>query len=103
MPKTLGAPTTSAVQNFLLTADFPALTDGRLVVSPAKGRFVPLPPEIFTTEGEWVEVGTALAEVVSGDARTEVRSAFRGWMMGSLALPGEPVKPGDALFCIKEC
>jgi biotin carboxyl carrier protein len=72
----------------------------RVVVAPRSGRFVPLPSEIFTTEGEWVEPGTVLAEVQQGDTRTPVTSTFRGWMMGMLALPGQPVREGEALFWI---
>lgn len=72
----------------------------RVVVSPAKGRYWPLPAEIFTTEGEWVEPGTALAEIDVDGERVPVRSAFRGWVMGMLALPGQPVAAGEALFWI---
>lgn len=72
----------------------------RVVVSPCKGRFHPLPPEVFTTEGEWVESGVALAEVDVGGDKIPVTSAFRGWVMGMLALPGQPVIEGDALFWI---
>lgn len=75
----------------------------RVVPSPATGRFVPLPPETFTTEGEWVEPGQALGEVHNNSDVTPVRSAFRGWVMGSLALPGQPVHEGEALFWIHEC
>jgi biotin carboxyl carrier protein len=72
----------------------------RVVVSPCSGRFHPLPPESFTTEGEWVEPGQVLAEVHNGESVVEVRSAFRGWVMGMLALDGQPVKDGDALLWI---
>jgi biotin carboxyl carrier protein len=72
----------------------------RVVVSPCSGRFHPLPPESFTTEGEWVEPGQVLAEVHNGETVVEVRSAFRGWVMGMLALDGQPVKDGDALLWI---
>ena len=72
----------------------------RVVVAGCSGRFWPLPPETFTTEGEWVEPGTAVAEIHNGDEIVTVRSAFRGWMMGMLALPGQPVAEGEALFWI---
>jgi biotin carboxyl carrier protein len=72
----------------------------RVVVSPCSGRFHPLPPESFTTEGEWVEPGQVLAEVHNGETVVGVRSAFRGWVMGMLALDGQPVKDGDALLWI---
>lgn len=74
----------------------------RLVVAPTGGRFEPQPPEIFTTEGEWVEPGQVVAVISNGPRRAEVRTAFRGWMMGMLCRPGQPVKPGDALFWIRE-
>lgn len=72
----------------------------RVVVSPSAGRFWPLPPEVFTTEGEWVEPGTALAEIDLDGTKVPVVSAFRGWVMGMLPVPGQPVVPGDALFWI---
>lgn len=72
----------------------------RVVIAPCAGRFVPLPPEIFTTEGEWVEPGTAMAEIRCGDERVPVPSAFRGWVMGVLAREGQPVHRGDPLFWI---
>lgn len=73
----------------------------RLVVSPCAGRFEPLPPETFTCEGEWVEPGQALARVVTNMAPEPVLSGFRGWVMGMLAVPGQPVARGDALFWIR--
>lgn len=72
----------------------------RVVVAPCKGRFAPLPPEVFTTEGEWVEPGSALGEIDVDGEKVAVTSAFRGWVMGMLALPGQPVVQGDALFWI---
>jgi biotin carboxyl carrier protein len=84
----LGAPETTPIQE-------------RMVVSPCSGKFVPHPPEVFTTEGEWVEPGYVLAEVQTGAERVPVRSGFRGWVMGMLALPGQPVHEGDALFWIR--
>lgn len=72
----------------------------RVIVSPCSGRFHPLPPKIFTAEGEWVEPGAALAEVHSDGNRVPVTSSFRGWVMGMLALPGQPVTQGEALFWV---
>lgn len=85
----------------LFTGDVPSLRE-RLVVSPSAGRFAPLPPRTITTEGEWVEVGQVLAEIVINGTRVPVRSAFRGWLMDMLSLPGAPVTAGEALFCIRE-
>ena len=73
----------------------------RVVVAPCGGRFHSLPAEVFTSEGEWVEPGAMLAEVVSGGKKMPVRSPFRGWVMGMLALDGQPVRPGEALFWIR--
>lgn len=72
----------------------------RVAVSPCDGRFLPFPPETFTSEGEWVEPGQVLAEIRSGGGVTPVVSAFRGWVMGMLALDGQPVHRGEALFWI---
>lgn len=72
----------------------------RLIVSPATGRFRALPPETVTAEGEWVEVGQRLAEVHNGPEILPVISNFRGWLMGMLALDGQPVNTGEALFWV---
>ena len=73
----------------------------RVVVSPAKGRFIPRPAEVFTTEGEWVQEGQVVAEIVVGDRRVPVVSLFTGWMMGMLAIAGQPVTAGAQLFRIR--
>jgi len=73
----------------------------RLVVSPRAGRFRPLPPETFTTEGEWVTRGQVIAEVDDGSRSWPVESFCEGWLMGMLALPGQPVGRGEALFWIR--
>lgn len=80
----------------------PEVTDiaERVVVAPCGGRFVPLPPEDFTTEGEWVEPGQKLGEIQQGESTVPVVSRWRGWMMGMLALEGQPVRAGEALFWI---
>lgn len=73
----------------------------RVVIAPSSGKFHPLPPEVFTTEGEWVRVGQALAEIQLGERRVPVESAFEGWVMGMLAVPGQPVSQGEPLFWIR--
>ena len=73
----------------------------RVVIAPCTGRFHPLPPEIFTTEGEWVQVGQALAEIHTGAEVVLVESAFEGWVMGMLAVPGQPINHRDPLFWIR--
>ncbi len=73
----------------------------RLVVAPRTGRFVPLPPETFTTEGEWDFEGQALAEIQNGSDSAPVISLFSGWVMGMLAIPGQPVEVGSPLFRVR--
>ena len=80
--------------------DIPELRE-RLVISPCSGRFHPLPPETFTTEGEWVTPGQVLARVHDGSRVHPVESFCEGWLMGMLALPGQPVGRGEALFWIR--
>jgi biotin carboxyl carrier protein len=72
----------------------------RVIVAPCTGRFRPQPPEVFTTEGEWVEPGQVVANIAVGDDDVSVTSPFGGWMMGMLALPGQPVRTGEALFWV---
>ncbi|MFN2593951.1 MAG: hypothetical protein ABR579_03565 [Actinomycetota bacterium] len=72
----------------------------KVIVSPSTGRFRPLPPETFTAEGEWVEVGQTVGEIDSGSSKVPVTSRHRGWLMGMLGLPGQPVAQGDALFWV---
>ena len=73
----------------------------RLIVAPAGGLFRPLPPETVTTEGEIVAEGQTVGVVsVSGDD-VPVRSAFRGWMMGLLAVEGERVREGQPVAWLR--
>ena len=89
-------PTTVTVPEFSIVPE-------RLVVAPCSGRFTPLPTEIYTTDGEWVEPGQQIGRVDAGRETVEVRSPFRGWMMGMLALPGQRVREGEALFWVRSC
>jgi biotin carboxyl carrier protein len=73
----------------------------RVVVSPCGGRFASLPPEDFTSEGEWVEPGQAVAQIDTGGAKVPVLTRFRGWVMGTLALEGQRVTEGAALLWIR--
>ena len=82
------------------TAEVTAIRE-KVVVSPATGKFQPHPPEIFTTEGEWVQSGQVLGEIENGREAIHISSPFAGWMMGMLAIPGQPVKTGDPLFWIR--
>ncbi|HZA20363.1 MAG TPA: hypothetical protein VE889_05850 [Actinomycetota bacterium] len=94
MPEALTAP-----QEIFAAAEVTTISE-RVVVAPCAGRFVPLPADVFTAEGEWVEPGQVLAEVTKGEKTFPVTSPFRGWMMGMLALPGQPVREGEALFWV---
>ncbi len=82
--------------------DVPAIAE-RLIVAPCAGRFVPLPVDELNPEGEWVEPGRVVGEIAAGRERVAVRSSFRGWLAGCLALPGAPVAAGEALFCVRSC
>lgn len=88
-----------ALSEFVAAPEVPHIRE-RVIVAPRTGRFRPLPPEVFTTEGEWVEPGQAIAEIAVGDDNVTVTSPFSGWMMGMLALPGQPVHAGEALFWV---
>lgn len=67
----------------------------RMIVAPETGTFRPLPPETCTTEGEVVVTGTAIGVVESLGRSVPVTSAFAGFLMGMLALPGERVRAGQ--------
>jgi len=69
----------------------------RLVLSPATGVFSPAPAgDAAGTEGEVVGVGAVLGTVNAGPSgEVEVRSAFTGWLMGLMVMPGERVAAGQ--------
>lgn len=73
----------------------------RLVIAPCSGRFHPLPPDIFTTEGEWAREGQHLAEIRTDEGPVPVVSFSAGWVMGLLCVPGQPVAAGDPLLWIR--
>lgn len=73
----------------------------RLVVSPCNGRFSPSLGNGVTWDGEWVERGQTVGEVDTGDEMVAVRSRFEGWIRGSLALEGQPIREGDALLWLR--
>ena len=73
----------------------------RLIVAPSAGVFRGVPPETVTTEGEIVAEGQTVGVVsVSGDD-VPVRSAFRGWLMGMLAVDGERVREGQPVAWLR--
>lgn len=92
---------TTAVHEPVFAAPETTSIRERIIVAPTGGRFVPLPPEEFTSEGEWIEEGQALAEIATGASRQPVRSPFTGWVMGMLAMSGQPVHQGEALFWVR--
>ncbi len=70
----------------------------RMVISPCAGIFQPTGASAAAAaEGEPIEVGTVLGHI--GDH--EVRSAFAGWLMGMLALPGERVQTGQPVAWLR--
>jgi biotin carboxyl carrier protein len=75
--------------------------DEKVIVSPCAGRLFTLTPQVLTTEGEWVEAGQPVGEVQVNEETVAVRSPHRGWMMGMLAVVGQPVRSGEALFWVR--
>ena len=69
----------------------------RMVIAPEAGTFVPLPPDVVTTEGEIIAPGSRLGTVESLGRQVDVTSAFHGFLMGMLALPGERVRAGQPI------
>ena len=66
----------------------------RMVISPCAGIFEPVER---VTEGELIEVGALVGRI----GREEVRSPFRGWLMGMLAFPGERVQIGQPVAWLR--
>jgi [acyl-carrier-protein] S-malonyltransferase len=66
----------------------------RMVISPCAGVFEPAP---VAAEGELIEVGSLVGRV----GQEEVRSPFRGWLMGMLAFPGERVQTGQPVAWLR--
>lgn len=73
----------------------------RVIVAPAVGVFQPAPPETVTTEGEIVAEGQLVGTVRVGGEDVPVRSAFRGFLMGMLAVPGERVREGQPVAWLR--
>jgi [acyl-carrier-protein] S-malonyltransferase len=75
----------------------------RVVISPCAGVFEPPAagadgtPGEPAAEGALIEVGTLLGRV----GREEVRSPFRGWLMGMLAVAGERVQTGQPVAWLR--
>jgi len=73
----------------------------RVVVSPATGTFVALPPDTVTTEGEIVLRGQAVGTVDGPGGPVTVESPFTGFLMGIIALPGERVRQGEPVVWLR--
>ena len=54
-------------------------------------------PDVVTTEGEVIAPGSLLGTVESLGRKVDVTSAFHGFLMGMLALPGERVRAGQPI------
>jgi [acyl-carrier-protein] S-malonyltransferase len=68
----------------------------RMVISPCAGVFAPA-GDGAPAEGQVIEVGSLLGRVADED----VRSPFRGRLMGMLALPGERVQTGQPVAWLR--
>jgi [acyl-carrier-protein] S-malonyltransferase len=66
----------------------------RMVISPCAGIFEPVE---VVAEGELIEVGALIGRI----GREEVRSPFRGSLMGMLAFPGERVQTGQPVAWLR--
>lgn len=73
----------------------------RVIVAPALGVFEPLLPETVAAEGEIVHEGQAVGTVLVGGEKRPVRSAFSGFFMGMLAVPGERVREGQPVAWLR--
>lgn len=73
----------------------------RVVVSPATGTFIALPPQTVTTEGEIVVRGQSVGTIEGNGGPISVESPFTGFLMGILALPGERVRQGEPVAWLR--
>jgi len=73
----------------------------RVVVAPVLGVFRPLSSDGVTTEGELVDTGQVIGIVVASGEEVPVRSAFRGFLMGMLAVEGERVREGQPVAWLR--
>ncbi len=69
----------------------------RLIVAPEAGTFRPAAPLTCTSEGEMVTPGVRVGTIESLGRAVAVTSAFDGFLMGMLALPGERVRAGQPI------
>ena len=74
----------------------------RFVTAPAYGSFRPEPPDVVTSEGEWVESGQLLGTITSSDGDVPIVSPWRGWVVAYLVGDGERVRPGIELVHVVE-
>jgi [acyl-carrier-protein] S-malonyltransferase len=69
----------------------------RLVVSPFTGVYRSIPTPRITTEDDILAEGDVVGTVGS----EPVRSPFRGWLMGTLAIEGERVRKGQPIAWLR--
>ena len=74
----------------------------RFVTARAYGAFVPEPPDVVTTEGEWVETGQLLGTIRTSHGDVPIVSPWRGWVVAYLVADGERVRPGAELVHVVE-
>ena len=82
------------------------LVPERVIVAPANGRFLPLPPEERQADGG-ADAADIVEEQVIGFVETNghstpVRSPFRGVLMGTLAHAGERVREGQPVAWLRQ-
>lgn len=76
--------------------------DERLVVSPCEGRFHLLPPQHYTSEGEYVMEGQLVGHVTGTNGQVvPVHSQCAGWVMSFLVREGTPVRSGEPVLCLR--
>lgn len=76
--------------------------DERLILAPCDGKFRPTPPQHFTAEGEYVLEGQKVGAVMDTTGiEVPVVSRFTGWVMGQLALDGQPVTKDQAVLWLR--
>lgn len=77
------------------------LVPERVVVAPVSGVFRPLPPDVGAVEGDVVQEGQPIGVLEGLGTRTEVRSPFRGRLMGMMVHHGERVREGEPVAWLR--
>ncbi len=88
------------------TREHYAMTE-RLVLSPATGKFQPLPafvaasPSLSAGGGGEGEIAVAVGELIGHAGEAEIRSAFAGTLAGIIVLAGERVVAGQPVAWLR--